>query len=155
MAAQKTRWRRFRLNRESGPRQKYRAQLRERLRVLFVRRDAAKTRREDAWKTPVDRPGAATICEVANPLELEMFATQQTSEEYVETEKSGLLYRRWKMKRPRVADNEFLDTDSGCRVLAEYVGCDANSEEKRRRIKAPSLSAEEAAARYAARLNSR
>ena len=26
------------------------------------------------------------------------------------------------MKRPRVADNEFLDTDAACRALAEYVG---------------------------------
>lgn len=114
--------------------------------------NTSKTRRDGAWRTPADRPGAATICQVENATELEMFATQQTSEEYVETEKSGLVYRRWRMKKPRVADNEFLDTDAGCRALAEYVGCDANSEEKRRRVRTPSLSASEAAARFAARL---
>ena len=43
------------------------------------------------------------------------------------------------MKRPRVSDNEFLDTDAACRVLAEYVGCEvvdvaALTEKKKRRF---------------------
>lgn len=37
------------------------------------------------------------------------------------------------MKKPRVSDNEFLDTDAGCRALAEYVGCDANAPPERRK----------------------
>ena len=41
------------------------------------------------------------------------------------------------MKRPRVSDNEFLDTDAGCWALASYVGLEhaANvSQNKRLRV---------------------
>ncbi|MBP3530400.1 MAG: hypothetical protein J6K25_04360 [Thermoguttaceae bacterium] len=94
--------------------------------------NTAKTRRDAAWKTPADRPGAATIFDGNDePEAFEAFAIQQTAEDYVETRKSGLEYRRWRMKKPRVADNEFLDTDAGCRALAEYVGCDVATETTR------------------------
>ncbi len=94
--------------------------------------NTAKTRRDAAWKTPADRPGAATIFDGSDePEAFEAFAIQQTAEEFVESRKSGIEYRRWRMKRPKVADNEFLDTDAGCRVLAEYVGCDVATETAR------------------------
>lgn len=104
--------------------------------------NTAKTRRDAAWKLPADRPGAATICardSFVNPDSFAMFCAHQTAEDYVERSKSGLIYRFWSMKRPRVSDNEFLDTDAACRVLAEYVGCEvvdvaALTEKKKRRF---------------------
>ena len=67
-----------------------------------------------------------------------MFCAHQTSEDYVERSKSGLVYRFWSMKRPRISDNEFLDTDAACRALAEYVGCEVVeptiSDRKKRRF---------------------
>ena len=104
--------------------------------------NTAKTRRDAAWKLPADRPGAATICardSFINPDTFAMFCAQQTAEDYVERSKSGFIYRQWSMKRPRVADNEFLDTDAACRALAEYVGCEvvdnqALTEKKKRRF---------------------
>lgn len=96
--------------------------------------NTAKTRRDAAWKLPADREGAATIFDVLDaPEEVEMFAQHQTAEEFTTTRKSGLEYRRWKMKKPRVSDNEFLDTDAGCRALAEYVGCSEFIDEKGKR----------------------
>lgn len=59
----------------------------------------------------------------SNEEEMMQFARHQTAEDYVSVRKSGIEYRRWKMKRPKVSDNEFLDTDAACRALAEYVGC--------------------------------
>lgn len=100
---------------------------------LMYDANTAKTRRDAAWKTPIDRPGAATLFDpttCVSPDEFEMFCAHQTSEEYVETSKSGLSYRRWRMKRPAVSDNEFLDTDAGCRALAEYAGCEVVEIEK-------------------------
>ena len=86
--------------------------------------NTAKTRRDSAWKLPAERDGAATIFDgLANEEEFLMFARHQTAEEYVTTRKSGIEYRRWREKRPKVSDNEFLDTDAACRALAEYVGC--------------------------------
>ena len=97
--------------------------------------NTAKTRRDAAWKLPTGRDGAATIFDPLDaPAEVMMFARHQTAEEYKSVRKSGLEYRRWAMKKPRVSDNEFLDTDAGCRALAEYVGCseDLRDENKRR-----------------------
>lgn len=103
--------------------------------------NTAKTRRDTAWKMPIDRPGAASICSRASCASSEAFAAfcaHQTAEDYVERTKSGLVYRFWSMKRPRVSDNEFLDTDAACRALAEYVGCEVVepnvSERKKRRF---------------------
>lgn len=95
--------------------------------------NTAKTRRDAAWKLPVGRDGSATIFDGSGaPQELMMFARHQTAEEYRTTRKSGLEYRRWAMKRPRVSDNEFLDTDAACRALAEYVGCSEDIRDERR-----------------------
>lgn len=96
--------------------------------------NTAKTRRDATWKLPIGRDGAATICDCTEtPEELMMFSRHQTAEEYKTTRKSGLEYRRWAMKKPRVSDNEFLDTDAGCRVLAEYVGCSEDLRDNVRR----------------------
>lgn len=93
--------------------------------------NTAKTRRDASWKLPADREGSATIFSDSDTHdEIEMFAQHQTAEEYTSTKKSGLEYRRWRMKKPRVSDNEFLDTDAGCRALAEYVGCSEFFDEK-------------------------
>lgn len=86
--------------------------------------NTAKTRRDSAWKLPIDREGTATMFDNrSNEEEMMQFARHQTAEDYVSVRKSGIEYRRWKMKRPKVSDNEFLDTDAACRALAEYVGC--------------------------------
>ena len=47
------------------------------------------------------------------------------------------------MKRPRFADNEFLDTDAGCWALANYCGCEieATPTHQRRR---PTMTREQA-----------
>ena len=58
-----------------------------------------------------------------------MFCVHQTAETYATTRRSGLLYNVWSMKKPRVSDNEFLDTDAACRALAEYVGGEVIDEE--------------------------
>ena len=93
--------------------------------------NTAKTRRDSAWKLPVGRDGAATIFDGAGcPQEIMLFARHQTAEEYKTKRKSGLEYRIWDMKKPRVSDNEFLDTDAGCRALAEYVGCSEDIRDK-------------------------
>ena len=86
--------------------------------------NTAKTRRDAAWKLPPDREGGATIFEDDDYLDaLEDFARHQTAEEFTKSKKSGYEYRRWRMKKPRISDNEYLDTDAACRALAEYVGC--------------------------------
>lgn len=86
--------------------------------------NTAKTRRDAAWKLPAGRPGSTTILnDLAAPETVAQFARHQTAEDYKTTKKSGLEYKRWAMKKPRVSDNEFLDTDAACRALAEYVGC--------------------------------
>lgn len=86
--------------------------------------NTAKTRRDSAWKLPIDRDGSATLFDNrSNEEELMQFCRHQTAEDHVSVRKSGIEYRRWKMKKPKVSDNEFLDTDAACRALAEYVGC--------------------------------
>ena len=86
--------------------------------------NTAKTRREAAWKLPPGRPGSTTILDdITTPDAVAMFARHQTAEDFRIVRKSGLEYRRWAMKKPRVSDNEYLDTDAACRALAEYVGC--------------------------------
>ena len=86
--------------------------------------NTAKTRRDSAWKLPLDRDGTATMFDNrSNEDELMQFCRHQTAEDYVVVRKSGIEYRRWSMKKHKVSDNEFLDTDAACRVLAEYVGC--------------------------------
>lgn len=104
--------------------------------ALMYDANTAKTRRDSAWKLPGDRPGTATLFDrtaCIDPAEFEMFCAHQTAEEFIETGKSGLTYRRWRMKKPAVSDNEFLDTDAGCRALAEYVGCESVEVSKPRR----------------------
>lgn len=95
--------------------------------------NTAKTRRDAAWKLPVGRDGAATIFDGRDDEEaFAEFCRHQTAEEFTVTRKSGLEYRRWKMKRPAVSDNEYLDTDAACRALAEYVGCEIPGSESLR-----------------------
>lgn len=95
--------------------------------------NTAKTRRDAAWKLPIDREGAATIFDGRDEIEaFEDFARHQTAEDFTVARKSGLEYRRWRMKRPAISDNEYLDTDAACRALAEYVGCEIQSPESLR-----------------------
>ena len=96
-----------------------------------------KTRRDKAWMLDADRVGALTLFDWTEPDYLRMFAEHQCAEEWVEGWKSNLRYQRWRMKKPRVSDNEFLDTDAGCWALASYVGLEhaANvSQNKRLRV---------------------
>lgn len=90
--------------------------------------NTAKTRSRIAWETRAGRVGAATVFSGGEPATLAMFAQQQCAESYKISNRSGLEYRVWEMRRPRLWDNEFLDTDAGCRALAEYVGCEARSD---------------------------
>lgn len=93
--------------------------------------NTAKTRRDAAWKLPNGRPGAASIFSRVDSLsedEYNMYCIHQTSETFTTSRRSGLLYNVWTMKKPRVSDNEFLDTDAACRALAEYVGGEVTDE---------------------------
>lgn len=110
---------------------------------LIFDSNTAKTRRNNAWLTPADRPGAETIFEHHDADFLKAFAEQQCAEDFKETYKSNLLYQVWSMKRPRFADNEFLDTDAGCWALANYIGCEieATPQHQRRR---PTMTREQA-----------
>lgn len=87
--------------------------------------NTAKTRRDAAWRLPPGRPGAASIfsrLDCISDAEYNMYCVHQTAETFTTSRRSGLLYNVWTMKKPRVSDNEFLDTDAACRALAEYVG---------------------------------
>ncbi|MBO7206962.1 MAG: hypothetical protein J6W10_05050, partial [Kiritimatiellae bacterium] len=97
---------------------------------LLYDANTAKTRRNDAWETRAGRDGAASIFSGAEDETLAMFAQHQCSEEFKRTMKSGIEYRIWDFRRPKLWDNEFLDTDAGCRALAEYVGCEARTAAK-------------------------
>ena len=95
--------------------------------------NTAKTRRDSAWKTPLGRDGSATVCDGRGDEEsFAEFCRHQTAEDFVTVRKSGIEYRRWKMKKPAVSDNEYLDTDAACRALAEYVGCEVSGAESTR-----------------------
>lgn len=87
--------------------------------------NTAKTRRNVAWETRAGRDGAASIFSGAEDETLAMFAQHQCAEDFKLTKKSGVDYRVWEFRKPRLWDNEFLDTDAGCRALAEYVGCES------------------------------
>lgn len=110
---------------------------------LIFDANSAKTRRNNAWLTPVDRPGAETVFEHHDPDMAKAYAEQQCSEEYKETYKSNLLYQVWSMKRPKFADNEFLDTDAGCWALANYVGCEIDAAPAHQRRK-PTMTRQQA-----------
>ena len=101
--------------------------------------NTAKPRRDAAWKLPPGRPGSTTILnDLQAPEVVAMFARHQTAEDYRTVRKSGLEYKRWAMKKPRVSDNEWLDTDAACRAIAEYVGCatfDEGAEDENKRAK--------------------
>lgn len=118
---------------------------------LLYDANTAKSRRNTAWLTPADRPGAETLFDWHDGDYLKMFAEQQTAEEYKESYKSNLLYQNWQMKKPKQFDNEFLDTDAGTWALANYVGCeiDAQPVTQRRR---PTMTRAQAYALAEARL---
>lgn len=118
---------------------------------LLYDANTAKTRRNAAWLTPTDRPGAETLFDWHDADYMRMFSEQQCAETYDICYKSNLVYQRWKDKKPHVYDNEFLDTDAGCWALANYVGCDIDVVPQQRRRR-PTLSREEAFARAEARM---
>lgn len=119
---------------------------------LIFDSNTAKTRRNNAWLTPADRPGAETIFESHDHEALKMFAEHQCAEDYRESYKSNLLYQSWQMKKPRVSDNEFLDTDAGCWALANYVGCETETIPQHKQRK-PTLTREQAYALAERRLH--
>lgn len=93
-----------------------------------------KTRRLEAWQTPIERDGAASIFDDADAQLVGAYAEQQCSEEIVnERRLDGQLYKIWDMKKPRFSDNEFLDTDTGARALAHYVGVEPEIGKPRRK----------------------
>ena len=105
---------------------------------LLYDANTAKSRREQAWMTAVERAGSETLFLWSESDYLRMFAEHQCAEEWIEGWKSNMRYRRWRMKKPRVSDNEFLDTDAGCWALSSYVGLDYQmnvSQTKRLRVK--------------------
>ena len=92
-------------------------------RALMFDANTYKTRRDDAWRAPLDRDGATSLFDGDDAEYLGMFAEHQCAEEVVkERNLSGQLYRLWEMKTPRTSDNEYLDTDTGARALAHYAG---------------------------------
>ncbi len=94
--------------------------------ALLYDANTYKTRREDAWRTPIERDGATSLFDGEDAEYLGMFSEHQCSEESVkERNLSGQLYKIWEMKKPRTSDNEFLDTDTGARALAHYIGVEA------------------------------
>ncbi len=96
-----------------------------------------KTRRLESWLTPLDRDGAASIFDDPDPDLIGAYSEHQCSEEVTKERKlDGQIYKVWEMKKPRVSDNEFLDTDTGARALAHYVGVENEiGRAKRKRIK--------------------
>lgn len=105
---------------------------------LLYDANTAKSRREQAWMIPVDRTGAESLFAWSESDYLRMFAEHQCAEEWVEGWKSNMRYKRWRMKKPRVSDNEYLDTDAGCWALASYAGLDFSmniSQTRRLRVK--------------------
>lgn len=102
-----------------------------------------KTVRDSAWKTPLEKIGTASLADGIEKETETMYAEHQCSEEYTETAKGLLIYKKWKMKRPRTSDNEFLDTDAGTWALANYAGIEYDIIPKSK-PKAPRLSREEA-----------
>ncbi|MGI5831419.1 MAG: hypothetical protein ACOX6D_02640 [Thermoguttaceae bacterium] len=112
---------------------------------LLFDANTAKTRRNKAWLTPTERPGAETLFAWHDSEYLQMFAQQQCSETYKECYKSNLLYQQWFDKKPHLYDNEFLDTDAGCWALANYIGCDLVVIPEHKKLR-PTLSREQARA---------
>lgn len=102
--------------------------------ALMYDANTYKTRRLEAWLTPLDRDGAASILDNADAEALGMYSEHQCSEHIVRERKlDGQLYKIWDMKKPRVSDNEFLDTDTGARALAHYVGVEPEIGKARRK----------------------
>ena len=92
-----------------------------------------KTERNSAWLCRTGRPGAHTIFDdtIEN---LTMYAEHQCAEEIRRRRKmNGLEVNLWEMKKPHFSDNEFFDTNTGCRVLASYVGIEIQSKTNAKR----------------------
>lgn len=105
--------------------------------ALLFDANSYKTRRLEAWLTPLDRDGATSIFDDPDAELIGMYAEHQAAEEVArERTLDGQLYKVWQMKKPRVSDNEFLDTDTGARALAHYVGVEPDiGKAKRKKIK--------------------
>ena len=105
--------------------------------ALMYDANTYKTRRLEAWLTPLDRDGATSIFDDPDVDLLRCYSEHQCSEEIArERILDGQVYKIWEMKKPRVSDNEFLDVDTGARALAHYVGVEPEiGKPKRKRIK--------------------
>ena len=81
-----------------------------------------KTRRNIAWMTALGSDGCHAIA--AYPRDwLRRYAEHQCAEHPVNVSMASMReYQRWVYKKPRTSDNEFLDTNTGCWMLADYVG---------------------------------
>lgn len=91
--------------------------------ALMYDANTYKTRRDEAWRAPIDRPGATSVFDGEDPDFLGMFAEHQCAEEITKERRlDGRDYYVWEMKKPRTSDNEFLDTDAGARAIAHYCG---------------------------------
>ena len=105
--------------------------------ALMFDANTYKTRRLEAWLTPLDRDGASSIFDDPDAELIGSYSEHQCSEEIIKERKlDGQIYKVWDMKKPRVSDNEFLDTDTGARALAHYVGVEPEiGRARRKRIK--------------------
>ena len=102
--------------------------------ALMYDANTYKTRRLEAWLTPTDRAGTSTIFDDPDKELLQNYSEHQCSEEITKERKlDGQIYKIWEMKKPRVSDNEFLDTDTGARALADYVGVESEIGKARRK----------------------
>ena len=98
---------------------------------LFYDSNIYKTGRATAWKTATESDGTHTIANL-RPDVLETYANHQCAEE-PKTIKAydGTMYDRWFERKPRFSDNEFLDTNTGCLALADYVGVEFAVQQER------------------------
>ena len=85
-----------------------------------------KTWRDNAWLMSQGKIGSHTLFN-ERPEYLVMYANHQCSEEYVMRKLGEYDYRKYQEKKPKFSDNEFLDTDTGCVMLAGYVGLESES----------------------------
>lgn len=100
-------------------------------RSLLFDTNIFKTRRFYAWSLPVKQSGSHSINHFS-PEFMDTYANHQCSEDFMTTRMyDGTHYDRWVPKtvtiggkKRRMSDNEFLDTNTGCWALADYVGAE-------------------------------
>ena len=111
-----------------------------------------KTLRDVAWMMSPDKIGSHTLFN-DKPEWLQMYANHQCAEEYVMRRIGEYDYRAYHMKKPHFSDNDFFDCDTGCVMLASYVGIESKAMVVRRTQAKPKMSREEYARAMSARLN--